>query len=313
VSFTTLYLWQGIGAVASAFAQAATILLILFVNTLVRLGFLYALASSLFCLADGAAFLYYDPSLTAPEKSTCFALVFTAVVFTLVANYWMERDERRSYLLRMQVEQRGRELAAANQELSRLSNLDALTGLGNRRYFSISFDRAWDEVTSTQTPLSLLLIDVDRFKKINDAFGHLFGDEILIRLSAMLRNASRREEDVVARYGGEEFIVLLPGIEMDEALAVADRLRRLAKTLELPPPNGQASSAVTISVGVASTGPEHYCQPDELIRDADLALYRAKSHGRDRVWCATSEDSGFREYATSELIEETTLRGLRTA
>ena len=126
------------------------------------------------------------------------------------------------------------------------------------------------------TPLSLILMDVDRFKQYNDTFGHPAGDEVLRGVSSTLR-AYVREHDLVARFGGEEFVVLLPSTDADTAVAVAERLR--AAIASRPWPLGN----VTASFGVATADPSHPVSPASLLEQADQALYRAKRAGRDRV------------------------------
>ncbi|HEY4049987.1 MAG TPA: GGDEF domain-containing protein [Acidobacteriaceae bacterium] len=288
VSFTTLYLWHGGSGVAAVFAQTALVLMILFVNTIMRLRFFYALASTFFCVIDGAIFLQLDHMLTRPEKDTSLSLVITGAVLTLISNYWMEREERLNYLLRLQLERRGIELTAANHELTRLSNLDALTGLANRRLFSIFFAEIWEHTIATRQSLSLMLIDIDRFKEINDEYGHLRGDEVLASVARALQEQLWCEEFKIARYGGEEFVVVLPGVGLNEALIIAERLRLAVRRIQTAPQDGTQARNTTVSIGVASKHLSRYRHRDEMLRDADLALYEAKTHGRDCVRPASS-------------------------
>lgn len=283
VSVTTIYLWQGVGGTVSAFAQTALILLILFVNAMIRLSFRYAVLSTALCIAQTMPFLYFDSYLTSAEKCTALCLVGTGAAFTLLANYWMEREERLRYLLHVQLEKRGVELAAANRELTRLSNVDALTGLANRRHFSLTFAEAWEASLMRRQPLSLLLIDIDHFKKINDEFGHLRGDEMLVDLGRIFRRVIRESDQIVARYGGEEFVALLPNLPLQKALLLAEQLRAVVEKSALAAAPGKACWG-TISVGVASLQPTRWQKQEALLRAADLALYEAKSRGRNRVW-----------------------------
>jgi diguanylate cyclase (GGDEF)-like protein len=176
-------------------------------------------------------------------------------------------------------------LEAANHELERIAQLDGLTGVANRRAFDASLDREWRRAVRERSWISLLLADLDHFKALNDARGHLHGDDSLRRAAAALVAGARRATDIVARYGGEEFAVLLPATPPDAAQAVAERIRAGIEELELGGDRGNGLSpcpVVTISVGAASTCPTTHA-PDELIGTADRALYLAKHRGRNRV------------------------------
>lgn len=171
------------------------------------------------------------------------------------------------------------ELWKLTQELKRKSEVDALTGLANRRYLDDQLDRAVRRARRTHEPLSLLLIDLDRFKLLNDLAGHQAGDDVLRKVGALLADAVSRPFDLPARYGGEEFAVILPGTDVAGAQAVGEEIRAALAAAGLPHPSG---GNVTASIGVA-------CQPDggadgsALVASADAALYRAKAGGRDRV------------------------------
>ena len=183
-----------------------------------------------------------------------------------------------------------RKLDAANQELTRLTSLDGLTGLSNRRHFDETMLREWRRAARYKRPLSLVLVDVDHFKQYNDTYGHLAGDECLKTVASALQAVSRRPSDLVARYGGEEFALVLPETDLSGARSVAEGLCDAIRALQLPHA-AAASGHVTISVGVASLLPGNGTGgPQNLIAEADLALYAAKSGGRDRV--------GFRQVET---------------
>ena len=174
-----------------------------------------------------------------------------------------------------------RELKQRTSELERLSRTDALTGLSNRTVF---FDRLAEESErSRQTgrPLCALMIDVDHFKSVNDSLGHAVGDKVLVSIAERLRE-SMRADDVAARYGGEEFAVILPDTGLDDAAAVADRLRQVARTIGCG--EGERFRTLSVSVGVAAL--EDGETPDALVARADAALYASKHSGRDRVTVA---------------------------
>lgn len=173
-------------------------------------------------------------------------------------------------------------LEIANRELQRLTRVDPLTGIANRRRFDEALDSEWRRAQREGGALSLLLIDADRFKDLNDAFGHQFGDACLERLAGLFVGELRRAADLVARYGGEEFGILLPGNDRREAAELAERLRARVEGESIEHP-GTPSERVTVSVGAATVEPRQDLRPEDLVAAADEALYRAKRAGRNRV------------------------------
>jgi diguanylate cyclase (GGDEF)-like protein len=168
----------------------------------------------------------------------------------------------------------------ALREFERSSSLDALTDLHNRRWMEKMFSREVRRCETASEPLSLMVLDVDHFKRYNDLYGHLMGDEVLRRVAEMLR-AHMRANDMAARFGGDEIALLLPGMALPEAISVAERLKRAASTIELPGPGSEAPPAPTLSVGVADI--QRGDTLNSLLHRADSALYQAKRDGRDRV------------------------------
>jgi diguanylate cyclase (GGDEF)-like protein len=175
--------------------------------------------------------------------------------------------------------------ADLHAEVRRLATTDSLTGLATRRVFDEALDREAARAVRRGGPLAVVLIDVDRFKMVNDNFGHQTGDAVLQRVGCALRSEAR-ESDVVARFGGEEFVMLLPDCDADDAALVAERVRRAVGSGMLASPASPAS--VTVSAGVAVRWGDGI-ERDALVRQADGALYRAKRAGRDRVIVAASE------------------------
>lgn len=165
------------------------------------------------------------------------------------------------------------------ERLSKLAHRDPLTGIANRRYFDNYFDAVLLRESTLQAPFSLILLDVDFFKKYNDHYGHQQGDECLIRLAACLESATRRSQDLVARYGGEEFIILLPKSGAGEAVQVAKRIEGLLAGLAMPHAASEVAQWVTVSQGVAQWQPGQ--NREQLLAAADQALYRAKELGRN--------------------------------
>jgi len=176
-------------------------------------------------------------------------------------------------------------LEAANAELLRLSTTDSLTQLANRRRFDLLLDEKIRRARRAGSPLSVLLADIDHFKRVNDSYGHPFGDECLRQVAAVLAAHCQRAGDVAARYGGEEFVVLLPGLDGPQAAALAESIRRTIAQLSLQ--HDEQPVPLTISLGVATLAPAHATSA-ELLAAADAALYQAKHQGRDQVVLAAA-------------------------
>jgi len=176
------------------------------------------------------------------------------------------------------------ELEVANEQLEELSLKDALTGVANRRHLQQVLEDEWTRSRRSRRPVGFALLDLDHFKLLNDTRGHREGDLCLYTVARFLAGAVRRPADLVARYGGEEFAVLLPDTDLDGAMELAEHLRQGIETLALPhlaAPTGR----ITASIGVAAIVPAAGQRLEVLVEAADLALYRAKTGGRNRV-CA---------------------------
>lgn len=172
-----------------------------------------------------------------------------------------------------------REIDELQEQLREQANRDPLTGLYNRRYLDSTLERELARCKRGGTPLALILIDIDHFKQVNDTYGHQAGDEVLLRLAAMLASMARAG-DVACRYGGEEFLLLMPTMPLASARERAEALRAAFADMEVS--FGAFKLRTTVSVGIAAY-PGHGISADELIRNADTALYRAKNLGRNRV------------------------------
>jgi diguanylate cyclase (GGDEF)-like protein len=168
------------------------------------------------------------------------------------------------------------------QRVKQLAYLDGLTGIFNRRYFETRITEEIERARRFGTELAVIMVDVDKFKSLNDTFGHLLGDEVLRQVSSLLSRQIRKI-DVVCRYGGEEFVILLPQTAPEQALHVADKLRRAVEEWQFP----GVPRALTVSGGVA-VFPKHGDSRDELVKAADAALYQAKGAGRNRMLSARS-------------------------
>jgi len=192
------------------------------------------------------------------------------------------RVQEQTVELRSKVEELGRahaDLAAANARLEEISQRDELTGIANRRRLQQALDDEWSH---TRQAIAFILIDLDFFKLLNDTQGHLAGDLCLQSVAVLVDREARRQGGLAARYGGEELAVLLPGVNLQTALEIAERLRQGIEGLAIPHPSTPLGK-VTASLGVATLGPSPGGSAEDLIEAADMALYRAKAEGKNRV------------------------------
>jgi diguanylate cyclase (GGDEF)-like protein/PAS domain S-box-containing protein len=186
--------------------------------------------------------------------------------------------EREQQLLAMT-----RRLRVLNAKLRRLSLVDGLTGLANRRAFQHALHREWWRATRSGTPIALVMVDIDHFKRYNDCHGHQAGDACLKQVARAVARAPRRPGDLAARYGGEEFVLVLPNTGIEGAVVVAEALRVRVERLRIPHGDSPVSQHVTVSLGVAGSTPRPGVSLAALVASADEALYRAKHLGRNRV------------------------------
>jgi diguanylate cyclase (GGDEF)-like protein len=183
-------------------------------------------------------------------------------------------------------------LQEANQYLVRLSTIDGLTGIANRRMFDQTLETEWEEAKRTGTPLSVVLADIDHFKRLNDSAGHQAGDECLKTIARELARAVKRDTDLVARFGGEEFAVILPATDHAQAAALAESIRQAIEKLEIRHPNSPTGANVTISLGIATATDDRFPTANALVGAADSALYAAKQLGRNRAQSFDSTHAG---------------------
>lgn len=177
----------------------------------------------------------------------------------------------------------GIENADLHEQRERQAVTDGLTSIANRRHFNDVFYREFERASRYQQPLSLVVVDLDYLKKINDTFGHQAGDNAIVAIAKVMQQSSR-SIDLPARYGGEEFCLLLPNTDLEMAEQIAERLRKLINEIKIEGPD-----SISASIGVASF-PVHATEADELFKQADEALYQAKQSGRNRVCIAQSQN-----------------------
>jgi two-component system, chemotaxis family, response regulator WspR len=190
----------------------------------------------------------------------------------------IQRDEAHRALRESQ-----QQLLERNQELQRLTNVDGLTGLSNRRYFNEYLEAEWKRAVRTQRPLSILMIDVDHFKQYNDTYGHIAGDEVLKKISHAMKDHFKRSTDLTARFGGEEFVIILSDTPPSSALYLGNNICQAVESLNIPHIASSVGKYLTISVGGATVIPQSRDTFSRLVDAADKALYEAKRAGRNRA------------------------------
>ena len=278
-----IYLSSAWGANHEIIAQLTVVSVLIFTNMVMRLRLTYALSA--FLWATGIEFAR---SMARPGNGfPVFVIVSAIGIASLVANYGQDREARLAFLKHAEKQDLVGSLAQSYEQLTTVALTDPLTGLANRSALNTFLTKTWSELAQTGLTCSVVMIDVDHFKSLNDRYGHLYGDRVLKRFSHLLAEALRGEDDFIARFGGEEFIVVLPRTPKPLACIVAERLRGVIELAGLPAlrtsdanPEGLRA---TVSCGVATAAPCFYPDPFTLIGAADEALYRAKQDGRNRV------------------------------
>jgi diguanylate cyclase (GGDEF)-like protein len=269
--------------------QYVVIPTLLYANvSLHRLKFPFALAVTSAIVLLHAALVLTVSHVSGPAAVMVVVHLLVCAYITLVANYQMERDLRRSYLYALGDRLRHAEADAASRR-------DTLTGLANRRHLEAELDRLWAAPEAQVSPVSVVLIDIDFFKALNDKYGHAAGDLCLKRVAAIITAELRGGGDHAVRFGGEEFLLLLPRMDMPAAMRIAERIRVAIEAAAIPNEGAGLGGIVTASFGVATSSVSDLSAA-ELIALADNALYAAKRKGRNQVWprppCADAAPSG---------------------
>jgi diguanylate cyclase (GGDEF)-like protein len=191
-----------------------------------------------------------------------------------------QRDFMRAHLRVVHDQQA---LMDANAQLNQKATRDGLTGAYNRRHFNQMLNEEWKRANRGRQSLSLIMVDVDHFKSLNDRYGHPTGDAVLRAIVRSLTTALRRPSDLLARYGGEEFAIILPGVDLQGAMLVAEHMRLSVEKRQIPNDGDASLRIVTVSIGVTSKQPTEEVSSQEMLDKVDAALYRAKSHGRNCI------------------------------
>lgn len=255
---------------------------------------IYPLRFGYACVSSGIGVLImlvfivvYEPMPLEVKRLAMFSIVAKAL-FTLFANFRLERSERTAYLLVLKEKIRSGYYLKNNRKLSRLSVTDPLTNIANRRQFDTIFPLRWQEAIDKHNFLGLMVIDIDYFKAYNDYYGHLQGDQCLRQVATTIQ-ANSRDTDLVVRFGGEEFVVLMPNATLNAVRQAAERIRCSIEALSIPNYGCSGQRVVTVSIGVAMLCPTEHVTPDGFLANADAALYEAKKQGRNCICMANVE------------------------
>jgi diguanylate cyclase (GGDEF)-like protein len=269
----------------AAHYQYVIIPTLLYANvSLHRLAFPFARAVTAAVVICHAAVVLSANYIAGPVAAMILVQIAICGYITLVANYTMERDLRRAYLFSLRDRLRHSQADAASKR-------DALTGLANRYHLDIELRRLWAADSRRPMTVSAIMMDIDHFKRLNDRYGHGAGDLCLKRMASILVAELGAASEGAVRYGGEEFLMVLPEVQLVDAMRIAERIRRSVELASIPNEGPGAIGVVTASFGVASAFVGELTAA-ELIAVADSALYAAKRKGRNQVWPPLAAPSG---------------------
>ena len=270
--------------------SAALVTSVLYACIGARLRFVWALTCAILTFGAFVVLVTGSTPLQEVLVAANTKLMALSYAFGLLVNYAFEHSERRNWLLRRLERQQRASLKEASENLLRLSIQDPLTGLFNRRQFESDLDAAWSQAAVSSTPVAMLMVDVDFFKRYNDTYGHPAGDACLIRISQAIAKAAQAHEGIAARLGGEEFGLLLPGRTMAQAVGIGQALCSDVRSVGIEHRASLVAPYVTVSIGAAQWWAAQGSDKQLLVDAADRALYQAKEVGRDRC-CGVSAES----------------------
>ncbi|WP_341503994.1 diguanylate cyclase [Gallaecimonas sp. GXIMD4217] len=257
-------------------------LTLFFSFSFIKLQFKYAFTAGLFLFS---LFIVHSVFI-GPLVPTTFIITNLFLLGTnlvgMFAAYQHEYGARQHFFLTHVLREQNSDLAASNRLLARISNLDGLTKVANRRSLDDFVSTSWLRCQESQHPLTLMMCDIDYFKSYNDRYGHLCGDDVLVKVANVLKSTIRVSDSLTARYGGEEFVLVLPNVGPRAAQSIAERIRKKVEELNITN-EGSPLGRLTISIGVISQPPGPGFTIKDLYLTADKALYLAKNSGRNKV------------------------------
>lgn len=280
----------------SALAQMYLVgmsVIMLYATSHLRTRFWMAALSSTGVMAIFILALFQFDDIQWPVAISMGLMMLSSAIFTLYNLYGLEHEERLNFLMTLRHQRMQSNLRKTNRLLERVSRVDALTQVANRRHFDQFLGHVWERARRDGAAVTLLMLDVDCFKAYNDHFGHPKGDQCLVDVARSVYSSLRKPGDLLARYGGEEFIAVLSKADLTQGQAAAERVRQAIQALRIEHPKSVVDPWVTVSVGVATlkaNAPGASTQT--LMAMADEALYEAKRQGRNRVVCNPVNDKG---------------------
>lgn len=215
------------------------------------------------------------------RKNIYYGLLLTFMIIISGTIFFIVKLKKINYQLELEVIKRTKELRESNKRLKQISMVDGLTNIFNRRYFDNEFKKTWKISLRKNLPLSIILLDIDFFKKYNDKYGHIAGDYCLKKVGKILKSSAKRSSDIAARFGGEEFIIMLFDTSEDGAYMLAEQIRNTIENTIMYYEGNKTS--ITVSIGVATVIPNQKLDSIDLVELADQAMYKAKNNGRNRV------------------------------
>ncbi len=266
------------------FYPAGFLVVITYGNAVLRLRFWFAVTFTVVVLAIFMAVVALKPTFPPYLLWSLALMLWSVALFTLSGNYVQERDERRRYLLILSERSLVNDLSLAQTRLREVSQTDALTALHNRGHIQSHLRLTWERARWVGDPFSLVLVNIDHFKKFNDRYGNPAGDECLQKVAQVLMDSPQTADGAVARYSGDEFMMVLPKTDAEQAMGVAERLRQAVENLGVRHEGSPTARQLTVSVGVVSCDALPHLTVDQVIAAGERALQQAKHEGRNRVF-----------------------------